>query len=59
MPVEPISGVMLPVRVQPIKRVARRAKSQAAETVADPAPAVRLKRSNNPPGVGDNLDVTV
>jgi hypothetical protein len=57
MSIDPISGVTMPVRVTSVKRVTRRAKSEAAEAPRDDAP-VRAKRSN-PPGVGENLDVTV
>jgi hypothetical protein len=56
MAVAPITAVMTPVRVGAVKRVSRRAKpDEVEEPVEDPA----KPRRSNPPGVGENLDVTV
>ena len=56
MAIEPINAVLRPVKVAAVKRVARRAASESTEEV--PEEAQTPKRSN-PPGVGENLDVTV
>ena len=56
MAVEPITAVMNPIRVGAVKRVSRRSKTE--ETEETPDHSVKSKRSN-PPGIGENMDVTV
>jgi len=57
MTIQPINSMRAPVRIQGVRRVARRAKSENTEEVAPEDPPAP-KRAN-PPGVGENLDITV
>ncbi len=57
MAIEPISGVAIRPPVPAVKRVSRRAASDKAKA-ADERPA-RRNRRGAPPGMGDNLDITV
>ena len=56
MAIEPITAVMTPIRVGAVKRVSRRQNTDEVEETPDETD--KPKRSN-PPGIGENLDVTV
>lgn len=56
MSIQPISSLTRSAKVHGVKRVTRRAKGENTEESAQTP--VTAKRSN-PPGVGENLDVTV